>query len=194
MAEATNKKRSKKKTPRVLIDVSSFPKDEKGHAIVPDSYMEENYHNLPDGTVNESRTYRAYRGGKMRSLGGDPEKDKEIQSIGAITLNANLSQRKTMAETLNDLLRTKASREDLESLGMDSDIPQNITKQEAIMAAVYLQSLKGNVKAATFIRDTIGEMPVTKQQISADVTTEADRALMEKLSRRLQEDAKKGES
>jgi hypothetical protein len=35
------------------------------------------------------------------------------------------------------------------------------------------------------MRDTAGEMPVSKQEITADVMTAADRALMEKLQRRL---------
>jgi hypothetical protein len=55
------------------------------------------------------------------------------------------------------------------------------------MAAMYIQALRGNVKAAQFIRDTIGQAPITKQEISADITTEADRALMEKITKRLQE-------
>jgi hypothetical protein len=179
------KKSRKEKTPRVIIDVSMFPKDEKGHTVVPDDFMDANYRNLPDGTVNESRTYRTYRGGKMRSLGGDPERDREIQIKGANTLNANIAQRKTMSETIDLLLRSKASRKDIETLGLDPNV--SMTKQEAIVASIYLQTMKGNVKAATFIRDTVGEMPTTKQQITADITTEADRALIEKISKRLTE-------
>ena len=184
--KSTEEKKSRKaKTPRVIIDVSMFPKDEKGHTVVPDDFMDANYRNLPDGTVNESRTYRTYRGGKMRSLGGDPERDKEIHSRGGKALQANIQQRKTISETIDALLKTKASRKDIEALGLDPDIP--MTKQEAIVASIYLQTMKGNVKAATFIRDTVGEMPTTKQQITADITTEADRALMEKISKRLTE-------
>jgi hypothetical protein len=177
-------KGSRKKAPRVLLDVSGFPHDEKGRAIVPDDFMDENYRNLPDGAMNESRTYRAYHGGKMRSLSGHTDRDKEIQTMGANTLNANLAQRRTMCETLEDLLRTKANRKDLESVDIEGT---GSTKQDAIMAAMYIQALRGNVKAAQFIRDTIGQAPITKQEISADITTEADRALMEKITKRLQE-------
>lgn len=166
-------KGSRKKTPRVLIDVSAFPHDDKGNAIVPDDYMEANYRNLPNGTRNESGTYRAYYGGKMRSLGKSTEEDKEIHSKGGKALQANLRQRQSFAEMFDIMLRQKDEN--------------GVTYQEKIALAMMNKASSGDTKAAVFVRDTSGEMPVSKQQITADVTTEADRALMEKITKRLQE-------
>lgn len=167
---ATEEKK-KKKTPRVLIDVSKFPKNEKGHAIVPDDFMEENYRSLPDGTVNESGTYRAYHGGKMRSLGRNTEEDKEIHSKGGKALQANIRQRQSFAEMFDIMLRQKDEN--------------GVTYQEKIALAMMNKASDGDTKAAVFVRDTSGEMPVSKTQIQADIMTEADRALIEKLQKRI---------
>lgn len=179
MAEATNKKRSKKKTPRVLIDVSSYPKDEKGHAIVPDDFFDEHLKELPDMTKSQNGRIAHY-GGVLIPLGADPNRDKEIHKAGGEALQAKLKQRQSFSDMFDVLLRKKDEN--------------GITYQEKIALAMMDKASTGDTKAAVFVRDTSGEMPVSKQMITADVTTEADRALMEKLSRRLQEDAKKGES
>ena len=50
---------------------------------------------------------------------------------------------------------------------------------------MYERALTGDVKAYTALRDTAGEKPAETIDLSADVTTEADRALMEKLKARL---------
>ena len=180
--KSTTKRRSKaKKPPRVLIDVSVFPHDEKGRAIVPDEFMEENYKSLPNGTMNESRTKRAQNGGMLHMLGEDPERDAEIQKKGGEALQATLKHRRTLAESLEIALRKTASKALIEEL----NLPEGATNQDAITAAIILQASTGNTKAYTALRDTIGEMPVSKQEIKADVMTDADRALIEKLSEKM---------
>ena len=53
---------------------------------------------------------------------------------------------------------------------------------------MMIQGQQGNVKAATFVRDTAGDMPTTKVQ--ADVgMTDADRALLAKVGARLGHDS-----
>ena len=117
----------------------------------------------------------------MRSLGGNPERDHEIRVAGGKALQANLKERRTLAESREIALRQKASRETIEQY----NLPADATNQDAITAAIVKQAGAGNMKAWTALRDTIGEMPVAKQEITADVMTAADRALMEKLQRRL---------
>jgi hypothetical protein len=43
----------------------------------------------------------------------------------------------------------------------------------------------GDVKAAQFIRDTIGEKPADTVDLNANVMTEADKALIDKLKARM---------
>jgi len=165
-------KKKREKAPRVLLDVSGFPHNEKGAAIVPDQFMEENYKNLPDGTVNESGTYRAYNGGKMRSLGKNTEEDKEIHSKGGKALQANIRQRQSFAEMFDIMLRQKDEN--------------GVTYQEKIALAMMNKASAGDTKAAVFVRDTSGEMPVNRQQITAEVMTDADRKLIENIQKRLE--------
>lgn len=166
-------KRKRKKVERVLIDVSAFPHDEKGNAIVPDAFFIENLKSLPDGTYNESKTYRAYKGGRLYQIGSTPEKDREIQRKGAERTNATLAERKTFSEALDIGLRKKDE--------------SGLTYLEAITISMMRKAAQGDTKAAIFVRDTIGEMPVSKQQIQADVMTEADRDLLEKIQKRINE-------
>jgi len=165
-------KKKREKAPRVLLDVSGFPHNEKGAAIVPDQFMEENYKNLPNGTVNESGTYRASCGGKLAILGGDPERDREIHRAGGEALQATLKQRKTFAEMFDIMLRQKDEN--------------GVTYQEKIAMAMMNKASSGDTKAAVFVRDTSGEMPVNRQQITAEVMTDADRKLIENIQKRLE--------
>jgi len=174
MAEKKTSNRRTKKAPRVLIDVSSFPHDEKGHAIVPDDFFDEHLKELPDMTKSQNGRIAHY-GGVLIPLGANPDRDKEIHKAGGEALQAKLKQRQSFSDMFDVLLRKKDEN--------------GITYQEKIALAMMDKASTGDTKAAVFVRDTTGEMPVSKQMITADVTTEADRALMEKLSRRLQEQA-----
>ena len=160
--------------------ISNCPIDEKGNHIIDDQIFNQYYRILPAKVVNQSGTYRSSgNGGKLKILGGDPVADKEIQRKGAETLNATHAQRRTMAETLDVLLRQAADPETIEALGL----PAGATKQDAMLAAMYLQATEGNVKAGQFVRDTIGEQPTIKQEV--DIMTDDDRKLLANISDRL---------
>lgn len=165
----------------ITLDLSLFPEDDKGNKIVPDDIFEANYRQFPNGTKNASGTFRAYNGGKLGILGADPKIDKEIHRKGAEALNAAHAQRRTLAETIDIMLRKQIDPK----LAADLNLPEGVTMQDAVTVALIVQAARGNVKAFATMRDTAGEMPVSKQEITADVMTQADRLLMEKLSRRL---------
>ena len=153
--------------------IEAAPTDTKGRKVVPDSFFEVNYKNLPNNVVNESGTFRSYNSGKLGILGGDPEKDKEIWKKGAEALNAAHARRRSMAE-------------DLEIMLQKVDKSSGLTEQEKGLAAMLEAMQAGNVKAGEFVRNTVGEQPINKQEISADIMTEADRALMKNCIERLQ--------
>ena len=52
---------------------------------------------------------------------------------------------------------------------------------ENITVAMYERALAGDVKAYTALRDTAGEKPADTVDLNANVITEADQALIEKL-------------
>lgn len=181
-SDPTDPERIEEKREEINLDkiLEEAPTDEKGNKIVSDEIFDKYYKNLPNGTRNESRTKISVNGGILKPLGADPERDKDIQRQGAEALNAKHAQRQTLSDTLDILLRKKAKPEDIETYGLSQDA----TYQDAIMAAMMQQAAEGNVKAGQFIRDTIGEQPTAKQDISVQMT-EDDKQLLDKVQKRL---------
>ena len=56
--------------------------------------------------------------------------------------------------------------------------------QEKLCMALFKSALTGNYKAFNSLRDTIGEMPTQKQEVTANIT-EGDRELLENVKKRL---------
>lgn len=162
------------------FDITEYPKEiyttgkgeTKERYIVPDDIFEKYLRELPEGTVNQSKSRRKAATGALNILGGDPERDKAIQKAGAETLNAMKAQRRSFREEADILL---------------ANIDKNTGKTgiENITVAMYERALAGDVKAYTALRDTAGEKPSDTLDLNAKVMTEADKALIEKLKSRL---------
>ena len=168
------------------FSLDPFPVDQKGRKILPDDLFMLHLSELPNNTKSESGLI-AYNGGILKSLGSGtytPEQEAEIRRAGAEALNAMHAQRRTLAETINILLKQKADPEEIETYGLN----QGATKQDAMIAAIYQQATAGNVKAFTSLRDTVGEMPTIKQEVTADILTAEDRELLEKIRSRQQDE------
>lgn len=80
------------------------------------------------------------------------EDAKKIRSKGGKARAKKIQERKTMKEMLDYLLQ------------QDITNKQGETKNtlEVMMTAQIKEAIKGNTKAAQFVRDTIGEMPTQK--------------------------------
>lgn len=152
--------------------LTSCPEDDKGHKIVPDDFFNDYYRDLPNGTLNQSGTFRAYNGGKLGIFGGDPEKDIEIQRAGQAAQAAAYRRRRTFKEEA-DILLAKIDEEN------------GKTGLENITVAMYAKARDGDVKAYAALRDTVGEQPVSKQEIQADIMTDADRQVIANALKRL---------
>jgi len=159
-------------------------RDEKGRRVVPADIMDNHYKDLPQGTRSTDGR-AAYNGGCLRMLDAmNQEEAAEIHKQGGEALQAANRQRRSMAESIDDMLKSKAGQEEIKRY----NLRDGATKQEALLAAMYHEAInKGTVRAADFLRDTVGEKPVERQQVQADITTEADRLLMEKIQKRLRE-------
>ena len=163
------------KTP---FDVTKYPKEkytnskgeEKERFIIPDNLFDEHIKELPDGSINESRNKIAHFGGYLKPLGSS-EEDREIQKMGGEALQAKLRQRRTLKEELLLALLIK-------------DKQTGKTRQEEITLAQIERALTGDTKSFLAIRDTIGEKPAEALDLNANVITEADQALIDKLKSR----------
>jgi len=157
------------------IDKISLGKNEKDNYIVPDEILKAYYKELPNGTANESNTSWSYNGGLLNKV------TKEVQLQGNEALKSKYSQRRKMSETIDILLRKKASREEIEQLGLE----EGATKQDALMASMLLKAIeRGDVQAGAFIRDTAGEKPTEKISAEVETITPEDRAQIERILNR----------
>ena len=85
------------------------------------------------------------------------EDAKKIRSKGGKARAKKIQERKTMKEMLDYLLQ------------QDITNKQGETKNtlEVMMTAQIKEAIKGNTKAAQFVRDTIGEMPTQKVELDS---------------------------
>jgi hypothetical protein len=85
------------------------------------------------------------------------------------------------------LLNCRISQEKArEKLGEYAEyLPEDATLYDMVNLRQIMESLEGNTKAAEFVRDTTGDKPIERQEITAVIMTDADKALLEKVSRRV---------
>ena len=83
------------------------------------------------------------------------KKQAEIARQGAIASTAVRREKRTMREIAEIILSKNVTTSD----GV-------VTGKYAIIAKVIAKALKGNLPAAEFIRDIIGEKPTDKQEIT----------------------------
>lgn len=94
---------------------------------------------------------------------------RERGSMGGIASGKARRERKAMKETLETLLSMplkngqEADLDEIQSLAATKG--KNITVQEAIMLAQIQKAMKGDTKAAEYVRDTIGQKPDNKMNI-----------------------------
>lgn len=92
-------------------------------------------------------------GAKTRFKAG--KKQAEIARQGAIASTAVRREKRTMREIAEIILSKNVKTSD----GV-------VTGKYAVLAKVIDKALKGDLQAATFIRDTIGEKPTDKQEVT----------------------------
>ena len=55
-----------------------------------------------------------------------------------------------------------------------------------MLAKMFQVACSGDTKAFIAIRDTVGDKPVDKQEISADIITDADRKMIDNIKKRIE--------
>ena len=117
------------------------------------------------------------------------DEKKEFARKGGIARGEQRRKQRTMKEQMLALLNTTASREQAERyLGADAEklTEDDMTFQGLMTAKMWQEAtLNGNAKAAEFCRDTSGQRPKDIIEMTADITTDSDRALMANIAERL---------
>lgn len=95
------------------------------------------------------------------------EQQVEIARRGGIASGEARRRKKTMKETVKMLLNMEipdAAKELKAKLKVMGISEEDFTYQSAVMVAILNQAMKGNTKAATFLRDTAGENPLLMEE------------------------------
>ena len=94
---------------------------------------------------------------------------RERAKKGGIASGKARREKKALKETLEELLAMPikdGKSDDIEKIKSIAGIKgKNITMQEAIMVAMLNKAAKGDVRAAEYVRDTIGQKPDNKMNI-----------------------------
>lgn len=122
----------------------------------------------------------------------EPERKREIQQAGQKASVEAQKKRRTIKEIYNDLLQQPDSVEGLEDEELAQTVQEMarergkpVTLYESIAVAMAAKAKAGDVKAAVFVRDSAGDKPADQMEITAETITDADRRLMDNLSKRL---------
>jgi hypothetical protein len=91
---------------------------------------------------------------------------------GAASAIAN-AHRKSMQKTASAVLQMKACLLDSETVEALKWLKPDMTTQDAIIVAQSIKAISGDTKAAEFIRDTSGQKPKDKVEMSGQVSYES---------------------
>lgn len=98
----------------------------------------------------------------------------EARSLGAkggIASGVSRRRKRDMQQALNAILDMPLKKGKLQQIRNLSEVKgKNITAEQAMLLAMVNKALKGNVQAATWVRDTAGCKPVDRVEID-EVTT-----------------------
>ena len=112
------------------------------------------------------------------------EQQVETARRGGIASGEARRRKKTMKETAKMLLDMEipdAAKELKAKLKVMGISEEDFTYQSAVMVGILNQAMKGNTKAAAFLRDTVGENPMLMEEEGsslADAIEEAYRNRM----------------
>jgi len=122
-----------------------------------------------------------------------PEKRREICTKGAEAVNKLHGEKKTARESLEKILTLKVTPEILAGADVPDEIAErlkrdnpNATLYDLINLVAVGRAVSGSVSAMTFIRDTHGDKPIERVEVTENITTDADRELMRSIAERLE--------
>lgn len=112
-----------------------------------------------------------------------PEQIKENASKAGKVSAEKRKQRKEMREMIQDIfsigIRKGKVVEEISSL--EDSKGKNLTVGQALVLAQVKKAMSGDTRAMEFLRDTMGEKPTNKQEITAKVVDSPLQGILEQL-------------
>ena len=119
------------------------------------------------------------------------EKRANARKAGLASAKAK-KQRRTFKESLEIILSMQATEEQKKASEQFLTEEMDLTNGDLVNLAMIGKAKEGDVKAAQFVRDTVGEMPTVKQEVT-NTMSDGDKALLEKVSKRLEKSTGDGQ-
>ena len=119
------------------------------------------------------------------------EKRANARKAGLASAKAK-KQRRTFKESLEIILSMQATEEQKKAAEQFLTEEMDLTNGDLVNLAMIGKAKEGDVKAAQFVRDTVGEMPTVKQEVT-NTMSDGDKALLEKVSKRLEKSTGDGQ-
>jgi hypothetical protein len=91
---------------------------------------------------------------------------------------------RTLREIALEMLAAIATEEDIKKY----NLPEGVSNSVVMTAAAAQKAMAGDLKAYEILRDTAGQMPTKEVQVSAEVFTEANKALLDKVAERIKKE------
>jgi len=124
----------------------------------------------------------------------DADKLREISRKGQKAMMELHGEKKTARDSLKNILTLKVTDDILDIADVDPKVAErlkrdnpNATLYDLIQCVAVGKAIDGNVKAMEYVRDTHGDKPIDKVEISDNVMTESDRELLRSISARLED-------
>lgn len=122
----------------------------------------------------------------------DKEKHREISRKGGQAVAELYGEKKTAKQALENILSLKVT----DTMLSDSEVSQsllnrlrqsnpNATIYDLIQAVAVEKALSGSMRGIEYVRDTNGDKPTDKIDVSGEIVTDRDRELMESIAKRL---------
>lgn len=114
------------------------------------------------------------------------EEQRALRSKAGKASGESRRRRKTAKEIARTILQTDLSASQIDEVldGAKDLIGEDASAYAVMIAKMVQEGLRGNVQAFTAVRDTAGDKPTDKQEVTASVTA-GDKALMDKVAARL---------
>ena len=119
------------------------------------------------------------------------EKRANARKAGLASAKAK-KQRRTFKESLEIILSMQATEEQKKAAEQFLTEEMDLTNGDLVNLAMIGKPKDGDVQAAQFVRDTVGEMPTVKQEVT-NTMSDGDKALLEKVSKRLEKSTGDGQ-
>ena len=105
-----------------------------------------------------------------------PEERRKIAIEGGKAFGASRRKRKAMREELETLMALPVPEESVAAMIKEFGAAEDARIQTAILVRVCQLAITGDLDAAKFLRDTIGEKPVDSLNLKGDVQFSFERA------------------